>query len=104
MKKRTIIFLLSLIAIFIVVEITLRKVWGFGDMVLFQEDKNFEYIAQPDQERTRFGNRIIVNEYSMRSSSLNDQDSCIVLGFGDSVINGGSLTDQDSLATTIVEK
>ena len=39
----------------------------------------------------------------MRSGALTPADKCVVLGFGDSVINGGTLTDQDSLATTIVE-
>jgi lysophospholipase L1-like esterase len=86
-----------------VAELALRKVWGFGEMVLFRDDKNFEYIAMPNQERHRFGNRNFYNEYSMRSMPLKSDDSCIVLGFGDSVINGGTLTDQDSLATSIVE-
>jgi len=40
----------------------------------------------------------------MRNEPLTNDDKCVVLGFGDSVINGGALTDQDSLATTIVEK
>lgn len=84
-------------------ELTLRKVWGFGEMVLFRYDKDFEYIANPDQDRIRFGNRNYYNEYSMRSMPLKDEDKCIILGFGDSVINGGALTDHDSLATTIVE-
>jgi len=97
--------ILSLIAalLFIGVEITLRKVWGFGEMVLFQSDDTFEYIAQPNQDRLRFGNRIIYNEYSMRSQPLDSKDQCVILGLGDSVINGGTLTDHDSLATTLVE-
>ena len=88
----------------IAAEIVLRKLWGFGEMtILFQEDSAFEYIAQPNQDKTRFGQRVVYNQYSMRSLPLKDDDNCIVLGFGDSVINGGALTDQDSLATTIVE-
>jgi len=35
----------------------------------------------------------------MRSAELNKK-AFVILGFGDSVINGGNLTDQDSLATT----
>lgn len=96
--------LLALAAV-IVGEITLRKLWGFGEMtILFREDSSFEYIAQPNQDKTRFGNRVVYNEHSMRSLPIQDSDECIVLGFGDSVINGGTLTDQDSLATTIVEE
>lgn len=72
-------------------------------MVLFRDDKDFEYIAMPNQDRYRFGNRSFYNEYSMRSMPIKSGDSCIVLGFGDSVLNGGTLTDHDSLATSIVE-
>ncbi len=106
MTKFSLPFLiLSLISVllFIGVEIILRQVWGIGDMVLFQSDDAFEYIAQPNQERVRFGNRIMYNEFSMRSEPLASHDKCVILGFGDSVINGGTLTDHDSLATTLVE-
>ncbi len=100
-----IIFLVFVLIASIGTEIILRKVWGFGEMsILFQEDPDFEYIAQPNQDKVRFGNTVFYNEYSMRSQPLRKEDGCIVLGFGDSVINGGTLTDQDSLATTIVEK
>ena len=95
---------MSLLLAFFCIEFTLRKVWGFGEMVLFQEDKNFEYLQKANQNQVRFGNRIFYNEYSMRSEPLTSSDSCIILGFGDSVINGGTLTDQDSLATTMVER
>jgi hypothetical protein len=98
-----IIFSLLAVMFLIFFELILRKGWGFGDMLLFQQDDGFEYIAQPNQDHMRFGNRIIYNEYSMRSNSLSSDDQCIILGFGDSVINGGALTDHDSLATTLVE-
>jgi len=39
----------------------------------------------------------------MRSDEI-DSSSHIILGFGDSVINGGVLTDQDSLATGLLSK
>jgi hypothetical protein len=103
MRKRPLIILLLAGATFIFVEVALRKLWGFGTMLLFQADQDFEYIAQPNQSIVRFGKAISYNEYSMRSNPLSNRDTCIVLGFGDSVINGGTLTDQDSLATSIVE-
>ena len=102
-QKRILIILVVLVALFAVSEVILRKKWGFGDMVLFQEDKNFEYIAIPNQNRLRFGKKSVYNEHSMRSYPLNSQDTCLVLGFGDSVLNGGTIIDQDSLATTIVD-
>lgn len=103
-RRLLIIFMIFIITAFVGTEILLRKMWGFGDMsILFQEDPDFEYIEQPNQDKVRFGNKVIYNEYSMRSLPLRTEDECVVLGFGDSVINGGTLTDQDSLATTIVE-
>jgi hypothetical protein len=91
------------LVVLLAMEIALRKFWGFHDMVLFQDDAHLEYIAQPDQERTRFGNKVHYNSLSMRSAPLQETDQCIVLGFGDSVLNGGTLIDQDSIATTRVE-
>ena len=43
------------------------------------------------------------NKYSQRCESV-DSSAFIILGLGDSVINGGVLTDQDSLATTRLSK
>lgn len=40
----------------------------------------------------------------MRSEPLTPTDKLRILGFGDSVLNGGVLTEQDSLATSIIEK
>lgn len=97
------IALVSLLVVFIALEIILRTLWGFCDTVLYQADKDFEYIEQPNQDRVRFGHKVVYNEYCMRSKPL-EENQCVVLGFGDSVINGGVLTDQDSIATTIVEK
>jgi len=82
-------------------EIFLRYYYGFCDALLISENNKFEYIASPNQNRYRFRNHINYNSLSMRSPSLSTTSNKI-LGFGDSVINGGVLTDQDSLATTIL--
>jgi len=82
-------------------EITLRFFFGFCDSVLVLEDPDVEYIAQPNQHRVRFGNRIDYNSNSMRSNEV-DTSAWIILGFGDSVINGGTQTDQSELATTLL--
>ena len=56
----------------------------------------------PDQDVSRFHNRQLYNEYGMRSISLNEvTQSKRVMVFGDSVLNGGSLTEQKDLATTL---
>ena len=70
-------------------------------MPLYVESKQYEYIFAPNQEMTRFGVHFYVNSYSQRSKEP-DVNKKIVLGLGDSVINGGAQTDNDSLATSIV--
>jgi hypothetical protein len=106
-KKLTIVILIA--TIFIVgVEVFLRCYYGFCDAVLTQESDKYEYIAQPNQNRFRFRKHVAYNELSMRSQSIDNK--CVeggvkitILGFGDSVLNGGVQTEQDSLATCIIE-
>jgi hypothetical protein len=96
---------LALVTVLIIVlEIYLHDGWGFCDLVLMRESDKFEYIAQPNQNRYRFGKHIRYNKYSMRSDDLHPSDDIRILGFGDSVLNGGMETDHDSLATTIIER
>jgi hypothetical protein len=101
MENRTLALVTVLI---IVLEIYLHDGWGFCDLVLMRESDKFEYIAQSGQNRFRFGKHIRYNEYSMRSDNLHSSDDFRILGFGDSVLNGGMETDHDSLATTIIER
>lgn len=73
--------------------------YGFCDAVLIREDSSYEYIAIP-QDRHRFGKHIFYNSLSQRNAEIEKTDSNIICAFGDSFINGGTPTDQDSLATT----
>lgn len=91
------------LAVVLSAEVVLRLGFGFCDAVLMRADQHYEYIAQPLQDRHRFGRHIVYNSLSMRSDEP-DSAAIIVLGCGDSVINGGSLTDNDSLATTILSR
>jgi len=84
-------------------EIAAQHFLGLGKTPLYMEDPQFEYIYKPDQKMKRFSNLIYTNEYSMRSKPLK-QGEIRVLLFGDSVLNGGSLTDQSELATTLLEE
>lgn len=103
-KKRILLISSGVVfAVFLFGEIALRTFFGFCDAVLIREDPHYEYIAQPDQRRVRFGNKIYYNKESMRSNEI-DNTAVKILFFGDSVINGGTLTDQDSLATTILSE
>ena len=84
-------------------ELFLRWHYGLCDAVLMRSDPDYEYIAQPDQNRKRFGNHIKYNTYSMRSDDLRD-GSLRILCVGDSILNGGALTDHSDLATTLLSE
>lgn len=88
---------------FLCIELLLRSVFGFCDAVLYQSSAAYEYIAQPNQHRYRFFSHIDYNSYSQRSAEP-DSTKKIVLGLGDSVIFGGTMLDQDSIATTLFSK
>ena len=101
-KKGTIICC-CLLLIIALTELVLRFVFGFCDAVLYQSSSAYEYIAQPNQQRYRFFSHIDYNSYSQRSEEP-DSTKTIVLGLGDSVIFGGTMLDQDSIATTLFSK
>lgn len=92
------------ITIMVLSEIVLRLVFGLGNPPLYVASEHYEYILAPNQDLTRFGNRIIVNEYSMRSRPIDSTAQYRILFVGDSVVHGGNLTDHDELASTIVER
>ena len=83
-------------------EILLRRV-GFAHAPLYQESEAYEYIVKPNQNGRRFGHLYHYNSYSQRSEEP-DSSKVIILGLGDSVIFGGSMIDQDSIATTLFSK
>lgn len=87
-------------SIICVLEISLRCFFGFCDAPLSIESPEYEYIFAPSQIRNRFGNLIKYNSYSQRSEEP-DSTKIIILGLGDSVINGGVQTDQKELATEL---
>ena len=92
-----------LLSLFGIVELVLRFVFGFCNAVLYQPSQAYEYIAQPNQHRYRFFSHIDYNSYSQRSEEP-DSTKTIVLGLGDSVIFGGTMLDQDCIATTLFSK
>lgn len=104
MFKYIIRFLILLLFLAGLTEIILRYKYGFCNAPLYISDPDFEYIYAPNQNAKRFGNVIQTNSLSMRSKEVSPSDSLVILLIGDSVVNGGNLTDQDSIATTILEK
>jgi len=89
----------------IFLEVFLRLAFGFGDPLLYVSDRQIGYLLAPNQNVRRFGNRIQINEYSMRSGAIaaTRPDSTLrVLMIGDSIVNGGWWTDQkDTLSETL---
>lgn len=85
---------------FVVGELVLRYVFGFCDALLYRQSDKYEYIAQPNQNRHRFGAYIHYNSFSQRNGEP-DSTKVRVLGLGDSVLFGGTWMDQDSLASTL---
>lgn len=89
-------------------ELVARFILGLGTPPLSIEHPSIEYMFKPNQDVSRFGNRILINEYGMRSESFPPQNldshETRIMMFGDSVINGGSLTDYSDLATTLIAK
>lgn len=98
--KQKIFILFILLLMFVVGELVLRFAFGFCDALLYNESDKYEYIAQPNQDRHRFGAHIYYNSYSQRNDEP-DSTKVRVLGLGDSVIFGGTWMDQDSLASTL---
>jgi len=97
-----------LLALAVAGELTARYGLGLSDPPLSVAHPTIEYMFAPNQDRCRFGNRIYINRYGMRSADFpaekTDPDEYRIMVLGDSVVNGGSLTDHENLATTMLQK
>lgn len=105
MRKKISLILVGLVAVTIVgMELCARLVLGLGNPPLSLADEEIDYLFAPNQRCSRFGNRIDYNNLSMRQDF--DVDKVYtgkrLFVVGDSVVNGGVLTDQDDLATAIL--
>ena len=97
---------LSLLALALV-EWVLRLRFGFGNPLLYVSDPDIGYLIAPNQSVVRNGNAIRINLFSMRSEPFESQKSLgeIRLFFiGDSVVNGGWWTPQDSIISEQVKR
>lgn len=105
--KKTLLIIGIGAVLFVASEVYARLGLGLGDPPLSIADEKIEYLFAPNQDCHRFGNRIHYNDVSLRNdydSSVMTNGCEVVLMLGDSVLNGGVLTDQDRLATTIAER
>ena len=85
-------------------EVLLRQLFGFGNPLLYVSDRQVGYLLAPNQAVQRFGNRIQINQYSMRSGMVSARtDSTFrVLMIGDSIVNGGWWTDQKNTLSEVL--
>jgi hypothetical protein len=107
-RRRLLIPLLGTIGVLGLAEVLLRTIWGFGTPILVEWDARYEYRMAPNQSIRRFGKRIETNALGLRSRPFEprklDPNELRVLVIGDSVMQGGSHVDQESLATAILER
>ena len=90
--------LLVWVGLLLVLETGLRLIFGFGNPLLYLADPDMGYLLAPNQYTKRLGNRIFINEYSMRSPTITQKrppSTLRVLLLGDSVANGAWWTDQE---------
>lgn len=96
--------LLAGLLVALVVE-AVGRYYGLCSYPLYVHSEAYEYIHAPNQSLRIYRNRFVTNAFSMRSASIDPQrDTTVALLIGDSVINGGNQTDQDSLASTLLER
>ena len=105
MKKRLLAFSIAAIIV-VLAELIARYGLGLGDPPIAVGDAEIDYIFAPNQDCNRFGNRIVYNDASMRCDFdvLTGRAGEGIFVVGDSVVNGGVLTDHKDLATTILQE
>jgi GDSL-like Lipase/Acylhydrolase family len=104
-KVALIIVLTVIAALFVMIEVGLRSLFGFGNPLIYVGDDKIGYLLAPNQRTRRFGNRIEINQYSMRSAPIEKTASpstLRVLLLGDSIANGGWWTDQDNTISSLM--
>ena len=104
MKLVLVIFVVVVVAL-VLGEIGLRSLFGFGNPLTYIADEQIGYLLAPNQRTRRFGNRIEINQYSMRSAPISETPAPStrrVLLLGDSIANGGWWTDQDHTISNLL--
>ena len=104
--KRVVIIGGIVVASIVGAELFARYSLGLGDPPLSVADAEIDYIFAPNQNCRRFGNHIVYNNCSMRCDFDVVPSPAVrrIFVVGDSVVNGGVLTDHSDLATTILQE
>ncbi|MCF2150362.1 SGNH/GDSL hydrolase family protein [Desmonostoc muscorum LEGE 12446] len=105
MKILVFVILAVVVGLFVLLEIGLRSLFGFGNPLIYVRDEQIGYLLAPNQRTRRFGNRIEINQYSMRGSPIAKMpapSTLRVLLLGDSIANGGWWTDQTNTISSLM--
>ncbi len=105
MRFALLIIVAAIIGLLVVTEIGLRSLFGFGNPLTYIGDEKIGYLLTPSQRTRRFGNRIEINQYSMRGANIQQvpsPSSLRILLLGDSIANGGWWTDQDRTISNLM--
>lgn len=97
----------GLLAALILAEIILQFGFGFGRPPLYVADETMGYRLAPNQRIRRFGNRIEINEYSMRAGAIapiTEPSTLRLFLLGDSLANGNWWTDQSDILSVGIAK
>ena len=106
MMKKIAVISIVVVAAIVAAELYARFQLGLGDPPLSEGAPDIDYIFKPNQRCRRFGNAVNYNNLSMRMDEdvVEGDSRRRVFVIGDSVINGGSLTDQGELATALLQR
>lgn len=103
--KIALVILAVIIALLVAIEVGLRLLFGFGNPLIYIPDEQIGYLLAPNQQTRRLGNRIEINQYSMRSPAITvtrSPSTLRVLLLGDSIANGGWWTDQADILSALI--
>ncbi|MFQ3618699.1 MAG: SGNH/GDSL hydrolase family protein [Cyanobacteriota bacterium] len=84
---------LLLIGLLLLLELGLRAL-GLGNPPLYVADPEAGYRLRPNQRLRRWGKRMVINQHSLRNAGKMPQAGWRVLLLGDSIVHGGTWTDQ----------
>lgn len=99
------VILAVILSLLVLLEVGLRLLFGFGNPLIYIPDEQIGYLLAPNQRTRRFGNRIEINQYSMRSLPVTlarSPSTFRVLLLGDSIANGGWWTDQNQTISATI--
>ena len=105
MNIALVVFLAAIASSLLILEVGLRVLFGFGNPLIYVGDSKIGYLLAPNQRTRRFGNLIEINQYSMRSASIDEKPSPSTLRLlllGDSIANGGWWTDQENTISSLM--